>query len=187
MVERCASPCRDVGKYLHTPPSLLSARRRVASGVVSSAKSPLGNSRPSRALYSFPLLSLCYSAAPSGKNSGLHSVKRQPTRVYGQWDQTPSLTPPHLPQHPFFRNHVCPRVACLLRACVRTWTLSLPNFTLCLVFALDDDDVWLAFFFPCPPRIRRMLPQYNGVKNNYLFHQIRSCISPSTFDAVNPN
>jgi len=49
MMEWCKSVvCRGVGKYLHTP--LLSARRRVASGVASSTKSPLGDSRPSRSL-----------------------------------------------------------------------------------------------------------------------------------------
>lgn len=89
------------------PSSLLSARR-VASGVASSAKSPLGDSRPSRSTAFPPSFHSSYSSLR--KNSGLHSVKRQPIRVYGQWDQTPNLTPPH-PSAPFLTHP--PVSACL--------------------------------------------------------------------------
>lgn len=120
------------------PSSLLSARRvasGIASGVASSAESPLGDSRPSRSTAFPPTL-----PSPLRKNSGLHSVKRQPIRVYGQWDQTPSLTP-LTPQCPFFTQ---PPVSACLRVFMRMWTSSPPNFISCLVFALDD--VWGCFF-----------------------------------------
>lgn len=126
LVERCKFVvCRGCRKIPASPSSLCDEESRRGS-----------HRRPSHPLGDSPLLPPLSPPRPSEKTQAYISVKSQPIRVHGQWDQTPSQTLSPLSSLLITDNALsfaATRVymfACLLLACayVRACTSLPANF-----------------------------------------------------------